>query len=48
MKFNDLLFLLFYFNFNRFISEIEAACRQWLADGPKNLLVSQAGPKQQH
>ena len=25
---------------NRFISEIEAVCRQWLADGPKNLLVS--------
>lgn len=23
----------------RFISEIEAICRQWLADGPKNLLV---------
>lgn len=24
----------------RFISEIEAVCRQWFADGPKNLLVS--------
>lgn len=23
----------------RFISDIEAVCRQWLADGPKNLLV---------
>lgn len=23
----------------RFISEIEAICRQWLADGSKNLLV---------
>jgi hypothetical protein len=26
--------------FYRFISEIEAVCRQWLADGPNNLLVS--------
>ncbi|GFQ00349.1 rab3 GTPase-activating protein catalytic subunit [Phtheirospermum japonicum] len=25
-----------------FISEIEAVCRQWLADGPKNLLVKDA------
>jgi len=24
----------------RFISEIEAVCRLWMADGPKNLLVS--------
>ena len=27
----------------RFISEIEAVCRLWLADGPKNLLVSLLG-----
>ncbi|KAL6978086.1 hypothetical protein U1Q18_047214 [Sarracenia purpurea var. burkii] len=25
-------------SWERFISEIEAVCRQWLADGPKNLL----------
>lgn len=25
---------------SRFISEVEAVCRLWLADGPKNLLVS--------
>lgn len=25
-------------SWERFISEIEAICRQWLADGPKNLL----------
>ncbi|KAL0340635.1 UNVERIFIED_CONTAM: hypothetical protein Sradi_4580300 [Sesamum radiatum] len=28
-------------SWERFISEIEAVCRQWLADGPKNLLVGQ-------
>lgn len=27
------------FTINRFISDIEAVCRQWMADGPKNLLV---------
>jgi hypothetical protein len=27
------------FFFSRFISEIEAVCRQWMADGPRNLLV---------
>lgn len=27
------------FMINRFISDIEAVCRQWMADGPKNLLV---------
>ncbi|GKV08413.1 hypothetical protein SLEP1_g20043 [Rubroshorea leprosula] len=26
-------------SWERFISDIEATCRQWLADGPKNLLV---------
>ncbi|KAK6144697.1 hypothetical protein DH2020_021517 [Rehmannia glutinosa] len=29
-------------SWERFISEIEAVCRQWLADGPKNLLVKDA------
>ncbi|PIN14383.1 hypothetical protein CDL12_12992 [Handroanthus impetiginosus] len=29
-------------SWERFISEIEAVCRQWLADGPKNLLVKSA------
>lgn len=32
-----------YFVFCRFISEIEAVCRLWLADGPKNLLVRLLG-----
>jgi hypothetical protein len=27
------------FFFSRFISEIEAVCRQWMANGPRNLLV---------
>ncbi|KAL0452060.1 UNVERIFIED_CONTAM: hypothetical protein Slati_1184100 [Sesamum latifolium] len=27
-------------SWERFISEIEAVCRQWLADGPKNLLLT--------
>jgi Rab3 GTPase-activating protein catalytic subunit len=26
-------------SWERFISDIEATCRQWLADGPKNLVV---------
>uniref|UniRef100_A0A2P2M4S1 Uncharacterized protein n=1 Tax=Rhizophora mucronata TaxID=61149 RepID=A0A2P2M4S1_RHIMU len=26
-------------SWERFISEIEAICRQWQSDGPKNLLV---------
>ncbi|CAL5426905.1 unnamed protein product [Camellia sinensis] len=26
-------------SWERFISEVEAVCRQWLADGPKNLLI---------
>lgn len=30
--------------FFRFISDIEAICRQWLADGPKNLVVRFAFP----
>ncbi|KAL8518137.1 hypothetical protein ACS0TY_009479 [Phlomoides rotata] len=29
-------------SWERFISEIEAVCRQWFADGPKNLLVKDA------
>ncbi|XP_065880724.1 uncharacterized protein [Euphorbia lathyris] len=29
-------------SWERFISEIEAVCRQWLADGPKNLLAKGA------
>ncbi|XP_073118917.1 uncharacterized protein [Henckelia pumila] len=29
-------------SWERFISEIEAVCRQWLADGPKNLLIKDA------
>ncbi|XP_057789403.1 uncharacterized protein LOC131006243 isoform X2 [Salvia miltiorrhiza] len=29
-------------SWERFISEIEAVCRQWLADGPKNLLAKSA------
>ena len=29
--------------FNRFISEVEAVCRQWMSDGPKNLLVCLLG-----
>ncbi|XP_051143274.1 uncharacterized protein LOC127259743 isoform X2 [Andrographis paniculata] len=29
-------------SWERFISEIEAVCRQWQADGPKNLLVNGA------
>lgn len=33
----NILLLISYFS--RFISEIEAVCRRWLADGPKNLLV---------
>lgn len=31
--------LIINFIFSRFISDIEAVCRQWIADGPKNLLV---------
>ncbi|KAH6761896.1 Rab3 GTPase-activating protein catalytic protein [Perilla frutescens var. hirtella] len=31
-------------SWERFISGIEAVCRQWLADGPKNLLVKDAVP----
>ncbi|XAR60768.1 hypothetical protein NMG60_11034265 [Bertholletia excelsa] len=31
-------------SWERFISEIEAVCRQWLADGPKNLLQKGAVP----
>lgn len=31
-------------SWERFISEIEATCRQWLADGPKNLLAKGAVP----
>ncbi|KAJ0084919.1 hypothetical protein Patl1_31032 [Pistacia atlantica] len=31
-------------SWERFISEIEAICRQWLADGPKNLLEKGAVP----
>ncbi|KAJ6895852.1 hypothetical protein NC652_023334 [Populus alba x Populus x berolinensis] len=27
-------------SWERFISDIEAVCRQWLADGPNNLLAS--------
>ncbi|XP_075484211.1 LOW QUALITY PROTEIN: uncharacterized protein LOC142524222 [Primulina tabacum] len=29
-------------SWERFISEIEAVCRQWKADGPKNLLIKDA------
>ncbi|XP_073315050.1 uncharacterized protein [Primulina huaijiensis] len=29
-------------SWERFISEIEAVCRQWVADGPKNLLIKDA------
>ncbi|KAL3838238.1 hypothetical protein ACJIZ3_022829 [Penstemon smallii] len=29
-------------SWERFISELEAVCRQWLANGPKNLLVKEA------
>lgn len=39
----DLIGLIFVVNglfFHRFISEIEAVCRLWMSDGPKNLLVS--------